>query len=70
MNMVKTEIEQLEKAMKVLVHRPQLIRRSYWMSQIEGLLEQPGLSPQDQLRLHALRDLLGLPTCECSAVSP
>lgn len=70
MNMVKTEIEQLEKALKVLVHRPQLIRRDYWTSQIEGLLEQPGLCPQDQLRLHALRDLLGLPARECAAVSP
>ena len=68
--MVKTEIAQLEKALKVLVHRPQLIHRDYWASQIEGLLEQPGLSPQDQLRLHALRDLLALPARECAAVSP
>jgi hypothetical protein len=69
-NMVKTEIEQLEKTLNALARHPQLIRRGYWTSQIEGLLEQPGLSTQDQLRLHALRDLLGLPARECTVVSP
>jgi hypothetical protein len=69
-NMMKTEIEQLEKTLNALVHRPQLIRREYWISQIEGLLEQPGLSPHDRLRLLALRDMVGLPAHECAAVSP
>ena len=69
MNMVKTEIGQLEKALNALIHRPQLIRREYWASQIEGLLEQTGLSAHDRQRLHALRDLLDLPAPECTVVS-
>jgi hypothetical protein len=69
-NMMRNEIEQLEKTLNTLVHRPQLIRREYWTSQIAGLLEQPGLSPQDRLRLHALRDMVGLPAGECVAVAP
>ena len=68
--MVKTEIGQLEKALNALVHRPQLIRRDYWTSQIEGLLEQAGLSAHDRQRLHALRDLLDLTARECTVVSP
>ena len=70
MNVVKTEIGQLEKALNTLVHRPQLIRRDYWLSQIESLLGQTGLSAQDRQRLYALRELLGLPTHECTSVSP
>ena len=69
MNMVKTEIEKLEKALNALIRRPQLIRRDYWMSQIEGLLAQTGLSPQDRQRLNALHDLLA-PAGECAVVSP
>ncbi|WP_254700402.1 hypothetical protein [Trinickia violacea] len=68
--MVKTEIEQLEKALNALVHHPQLIRRDYWTSQIESVLERTGLSPQDRKRLQALRDLLGFLTGECTAISP
>jgi len=69
-NVVKTEIGQLEKALNALVHRPQLIRRDYWTSQIESLLGQTGLSAQDRQRLHALREVLGLPRHECTSVSP
>ena len=61
MNMVKTEIGNLEKALNALVHRPRLIRREYWISQIECLLGSPGLAPQDRQRLCALLDLLGTP---------
>jgi hypothetical protein len=48
MNMVKNEVGQLEKALNALVHRPRLIRRDYWTSQIECPLGRPGLSAQDQ----------------------
>jgi hypothetical protein len=64
-NMVKTEIGQLEKALNALVHRPWLIRRDYWASQIECLLGRPDLSTQDRQRLCALLDLLGTPVAEC-----
>nr|WP_202031566.1 hypothetical protein [Paraburkholderia sacchari] len=58
-DIVKTEIGQLEKVLDALIRRPRLIRREYWISQIENLLEKPRLSPLDRQRLHALRDLLG-----------
>ncbi|MEX3985293.1 hypothetical protein AB4Y45_40800 [Paraburkholderia sp. EG287A] len=61
MDFVKTEIGQLEKALNALVRHPQLIRREYWISQIEGLLGRPRLSPQDRQRLCALLDLLRTP---------
>lgn len=66
MNMVKTQIGQLEKALNALVHRPRLIRREYWISQIECLLIEgsPGLAAQDRQRLCALLDLLGTPAEE------
>jgi hypothetical protein len=63
---VKTEIGRLEKALNTLVHRPQLIRREYWISQIECLLAGPGLSAQDRQRLCALLDSLGAPVAQCS----
>jgi hypothetical protein len=63
---VKTEIGQLEKTLNALVCRPRLIRRDYWISQIECLLGRPNLSTQDQQRLCALLDLLGTPAAECS----
>jgi hypothetical protein len=63
-NMVKTEIGQLEKALNALVHRPRLIRREYWISQIECLLGSPGLVAQDRQRLCTLLDLLGTPAEE------
>jgi hypothetical protein len=65
-NMVKTEIGQLEKALNALVCRPRLIRRDYWVSQIECLLARPGLSAQDRQRLRTLLNLLGTPVAECS----
>ena len=65
MNMVKTEIGQLEKALNVLVSRPRLIRRDYWTSQIECLLGRSGLSAQDRQRLSTLLDLLGSTAAEC-----
>jgi hypothetical protein len=66
-DMVKTEIGQLEKAVNALVHRPWLIRREYWALQIECLLGRPALSLQDRQRLRALLDLLGTPIAECIA---
>ena len=68
MNTVKTEIGQLEKALSALVRRPRLIRRDYWISQIECLLGRPGLSAQDRQRLCALLDLLGSPVTEWSVL--
>jgi hypothetical protein len=59
--MTKIEIGELEKALAALVSRPRLIRRDYWMSRIECLLEGPGLSVQDRRRLCTLRDALGTP---------
>lgn len=66
MDMVKTEIGQLEKALNALVHRPRLIRHEYWRSQIECLLQRAGLSRQDRQRLDTLLDLLGTSIAECS----
>lgn len=66
MDVVKTEIGQLEKALNTLVCRPRLIRRDYWISHIEGFLGRPGLSAQDRQRLSALLDLLALPGVQCS----
>jgi hypothetical protein len=64
---VKTEIEQLEKALNAIIHRPQLIRREYWISQIESLLKRSKLSPHDQQRLVALLELLGTSPAEFSS---
>jgi hypothetical protein len=69
-NTVKTDIEQMEKALNALVRRPQLLRRDYWISQIECLLVRPGLSAQDRNRLSALLDLLSTPVAECSVPVP
>ena len=66
MNTVKAEIGQLEKALNTLVRRPRLIRRDYWISQIECLLGRSGLSAQDRQRLRALLDLLGPLTAQCT----
>lgn len=67
MNTVKAEIGQLEKALNTLVRRPRLIRRDYWISQIECLLGRSGLSAQDRQRLRALLDLLGPLAAQCTA---
>lgn len=69
MNMAKTEIRQLEKALAALVCRPRLIRRDYWVSQIECLLGGPGLSAQDRQRLCALLDLLRATSEECDVLT-
>ncbi len=67
MNITKIEIGELEKALAALVCRPRLIRRDYWMSRIECLLESPGLSVHDRRRLCTLHDALGTPS-EASGV--
>ena len=67
MNTVKAEIGQLEKALNTLVRRPRLIRRDYWISQIECLLGRSGLSAQDRQRLRALLDLLDPLAAQCTA---
>jgi hypothetical protein len=60
-NLVTTEIGQLEKTLNALVHRPRLILRDYWISKIECLLGLPDLSPQERQRLRSLLDSLGSP---------
>jgi hypothetical protein len=69
MDVVKTEIGQLETAVRTLVRRPQLIRPGYWISQIEGLLARPRLSAQDRQRLCALLDQLATVQGEVSNAS-
>lgn len=59
MDIVKTEIGQLERAVNTLAFRPRLIRREYWVAQVENLLERPRISAQDRQRLNVLLDLLG-----------
>jgi hypothetical protein len=56
----------MEKALNALARRPQLIRRDYWISQIECLLVRPGLSALDRNRLSALTDLLSTPVSQCN----
>ncbi|PTB17888.1 hypothetical protein C9I57_25520 [Trinickia symbiotica] len=58
-NMLKADVGQLEKAVNVLITRPRLIRREYWVSQIDSLLELPSISMLERQRLCALLDLLG-----------
>ena len=70
MNTIKTDIGQLEKVLNAPIRRPRLIRRDYWVSQIECLLGRLGLSAQDRQRLGALLDLLGTPVAECSVPVP
>jgi hypothetical protein len=69
MDSVKTEIGRLEKSLNTLVRRPRLIRREYWLSQIDGLLERPGLSMQDRRRLRDLLDLLVTPGEQCGVMA-
>lgn len=59
MDVLKTDIGQLEKAVNALITRPRLIRREYWVSQIDSLLERPSISMPERRRLCALLDLLG-----------
>ncbi|MFL9964712.1 hypothetical protein PQR02_27340 [Paraburkholderia sediminicola] len=60
MSTMETEIGQLEKAVNTLVRRPRLIRQEYWASEIEDVLERPGITARDRQRLSALLDLLGM----------
>lgn len=56
--MVKDEIERLEKTVHTLARLPWLIRREYWVSQIEHLLEATTISVVDRRRLAGLLDQL------------
>ncbi|MFM0755522.1 hypothetical protein [Paraburkholderia strydomiana] len=55
----RSDIGELERAVNTLVHRPALIRREYWRSEVERLLGRTDITARDRLRLHALHDLLG-----------
>jgi hypothetical protein len=57
-NTMKTEIGQLEKAVSALTSHPRLVRRDYWIAQIDKLLEKRGISASDRQRLDTLLDLL------------
>jgi hypothetical protein len=57
-DIIKTEIGQLEKTVNALAFRPRLIRREYWIAQVESLLERPGISAADRQRLCTILDLL------------
>ncbi|EUC21559.1 hypothetical protein SAMN05446934_9753 [Paraburkholderia hospita] len=68
MGILESEIGQIEKAVNALVRRPRLIRREYWVSEIEGVLERPGISARDRHRLSTLLNLIGTLTAErCEA---
>jgi hypothetical protein len=58
MSTVESDIGQLEKAVNTLVRRPQLIRQEYWASEIEHVLERPGITARDRQRLVTLVGLL------------
>ena len=58
MDIIKTEIGQLEKTVNALAFRPRLIRQEYWIAQVESLLERPGISAADRQRLGTILDLL------------
>jgi hypothetical protein len=57
-NTMQTGIAQLEKAVSVLTSHPRLVRRDYWIAQIENLLSERGISVSDRQRLDTLLDLL------------
>jgi hypothetical protein len=61
--MVRGEIERLEKTVHTLGRLPWLIRREYWVSQIEHLLAATTTSMTDRRRLTALLEQLSaMPT--------
>lgn len=64
MDIQKIDIGQLEKAVNILINRPRLIRREYWVSQIDSLLGRPSISAMDRRRLCVLLDLLGAVAAE------
>lgn len=55
---MRGEIERLEKTVHTLGRLPWLIRREYWVSQIEELMQAPAISAVDRRRLGTLLDLL------------
>jgi hypothetical protein len=65
MDCARSDIGELERALKTLVHRPRLIRREYWRSEVERLLAYTDLTVPERHRLYALQDLLGDATEEC-----
>ncbi|MEM5366273.1 hypothetical protein V4C53_09525 [Paraburkholderia azotifigens] len=58
MNRISIEIGQLEKAVSALISHPRLVRRDYWIAQVENLLEERGILASDRQRLDTLLDLL------------
>ena len=56
--MVRGEIERLEKTVHTLARLPWLVRREYWVSQIQHLLETTTISVVERGRLAALLDQL------------
>lgn len=59
---LENEIRQLERSVNTLVRLPTLIRREYWTTQTEKLLQLPRLSARDRHRLFTLLALLGAVT--------
>ncbi|CAB3807251.1 hypothetical protein [Paraburkholderia fynbosensis] len=55
----RSDIGELERAVNTLVHRPGLIRREYWRSEVERPLGRTDITARDRQRLLALHDLLG-----------
>jgi len=59
---VRGEIERLEKTVHTLGRLPWLVRRDYWVSQIENLMQVPAISAMDRRRLGTLLDALSAMT--------
>jgi len=59
---VRGEIERLEKTVHTLGRLPWLVRREYWVSQIEVLMQAPAISADDRRRLGRLIDALSAMT--------
>ena len=58
MDRTGSAIGELERAVNTLVHRPRLIRREYWRSEVESLLGRTDITSRDRQRLYALHHLL------------
>ena len=59
---MRGEIERLEKTVHTLGRLPWLVRREYWVSQIEVLMQAPAISADDRRRLGRLLDALSAMT--------
>ena len=59
---MRGEIERLEKTVHTLGRLPWLVRREYWVSQIEVLMQAPAISADDRRRLGRLIDALSAMT--------